>query len=211
MTYRELIDSIIIRVKTISLSRGLPYVRIEDPIYSHWISQAESEIQLRTMALISNKTKKLIEDNNILGLPKDFGKILNLVIDNEEIDYINPRDFQVLSDSTTRYTIYPSDSTGIVYDVNWTDDSNKRIVVYPPLKAGTEIKLNYYPLILDFQDTLLSLDSTIQLPLDYYTLIENKVLSYLFPDFLGLYENEVRRLREYQGVTPIETIEGELG
>ena len=82
MTYNELKDSINARYKMDATLANVPYTVLQDNWIYQLITQAESEIQRKTLVLTASDdvTVGSTETNTLpYSLPADFGKIRQLI------------------------------------------------------------------------------------------------------------------------------------
>jgi hypothetical protein len=240
MTYKELKDSIIARYKMDALLRSVPYIDLQEAWIFQLITQAEADIQRRTLASTLTLTADIGTDhaspmpNNgavgeaeqywvlfpfdqittsisglddlrqgynaiLYGLPKDCGKIRQIITsEQEELEYKTPEDFTKLTDRSGKY-----------YTLLW--DGDIKVFQMYPVPTSVSMTFVYYKAILPFIDNNLTEGSDIQLPPEYYTAIEYKVMSNIFRDYIDLYEQIIRDLKEYQNNTPYNQLMGELG
>lgn len=194
MTLREVRDAFLMRYKRLSMQRQQPVDKIGDAEIAFYISSAQQDIQRRLSVVESSTDITLDSISNLYALPATFGKQKHAYIADtplEEIPIIEAEKRAI------------SGNTGFWYAIKVTGHS---AYVFCPATSGT-LTIIYYPDLGFYQPSLgasqtwgsfngVTYSGNLILPDRYDMAILYNMLSQIFPDFLALYEKEIKSLRE---------------
>lgn len=200
MTINELRDIFIVKQKLECLKRKTDFFDIENKVLAFMISDAQQDIQRRLSVVESSDTITLGSTSidylsaNTYTLPSNFGKPKHAYIGAnllEEKDLVWLERFIQSGNSGYYYAIKPAGHTSYIIC---------------PIGSGT-LTIQYYPDLGFYQPSLsasqtwgnfngLVYSGNLLLPDRYNNAILYKMLSHLFDDYLGLYEKEIKSLRE---------------
>ena len=209
MTIHEIRDIFLLRYKRLSLQQGQKVDHIPDAEISFYMSAAQQDIQ-RRLAVVETSTEiELSSITPLYALPATFGKqkhayIGDTILAEKPIVWAEQKN--VREEVGDWYAIKISGHTPYVY---CPAESGTLTVVYYP-------DLGYYQPSVDPSQTWGSFSGVVYsgnliLPDRYNMAILYSMLSNIFPDFLVIYEKELRSLRESRQFSDTDTMGYILG
>jgi len=209
MTIKELRDLFYAKYSLDIQLRKMQKIDIADKMLSFFISAAQQDIQRRLSVIESSTDITLGTTTNLYALPVTFGKQKHAYIGNnrlEEKPIIWAEQANVSNISGYWYAIKISGHTPYIYC---------------PISSGT-LTIVYHPDLSYYQPSVsasqvwgtfsgVTYSGNLLLPNRYNMAILYHVLSQIFPDYLSLYEKELKSLRESRQFSGTDTLGYNLG
>lgn len=173
--------------------RGIKEIRIDTKLLANFISQAQQDIQRRLLVVESSTDIELATTTNVHSLPSNFGK--------HKHAYIGTTLLEEKSSQYLREQIAIG-NTGNWYGIYQQGNTQQLITTHT---SGT-LTLFYYPDFRYYQPSVSSsqdwgtfngtvFTGKLLLPDRYDMAILYYMLSKVVPDYMGMYEKELRSLR----------------
>lgn len=209
MTLKEIRDVFLMRYKRLSQQRQQPFDSLNDAEISFYISAAQQDIQRRIGVVETSTSITLGTISNLYALPASFGKQKHAYIGDsplDEIGIVEAERLSIYGDASSYYAIKVTGHTA--YILCPISSGTLTIVYYPDL--------GYYQPSLGSSQTWGSFNGVVYsgnaiLPDRYNMAIIYNMLSNIFPDFLALYEKELKSLRESRQFSTSDTLGYNLG
>lgn len=209
MTIKEVRDVFLMRYKRLSQQRQQPFDHINEAEIAFYISAAQQDIQRRLSVIESSTDIELDSISNLYALPVTFGKQKHVYVGDislEEISIVDAEKRSLTGDNGAWYAIKVTGHSAYIY---CPMTSGTLTIVYHP-------DLNYYQPSLgasqswgNFSGVVYS--GNLLLPDRYDMAIIYNMLSNIFPDFLALYEKELKSLRESRQFSGSDTLKYTMG
>jgi hypothetical protein len=209
MLLTEIRDAFLMRYQRISKQLNQKVDVINDAEIAWYISAAQQDIQRRLSVVESSVDITLGTTTNAYALPATFGKqkhayIGSNILEEKPIVWAEKQEV--------------SSSDGYWYAIKVTGHVP---YVYCPISSGT-LTVVYYPDLSYYQPSLgasqvwgsfsgTAYSGNAILPNRYSVAIIYNMLSQIFPDYLSLYEKELKSLRESRQFSVEDTINYNLG
>lgn len=209
MTLKELRDTFLMRYQRISKQLGQKVDIIGDAEIAWYISAAQQDIQ-RRLSVVESSTNITLGSSTVLyALPATFGKQKHAYIGGNRLDEIPIKEAEERQiDGDTGYWYAIKISGHVPY-------------VHCPITSGT-LTVVYYPDLSYYQPSLgasqvwgsfsgAAYSGNPILPNRYSQGLIYNMLSQIFPDYLALYEKELKSLRESRQFSDRDTLTYNLG
>jgi len=209
MNVQEIRDTFLMRYQRLSRQRQQKAEIIPEKEIAWYISAAQQDIQRRLSVVESSKDITLGTTSNLYALPVTFGKQKHAYVGStslveKPIEWAEKQG--VMSQSGYFYAIKISGHTPYIYC---------------PITSGT-LTIVYYPDLSYYQPSLgatqvwgsfngVAYSGNLVLPNRYSVAIIYHMLSQIFPDYLPLYEKELKSLRESRQFSVEDTLNYNLG
>ena len=209
MTLTEIRDTFLMRYQRVSKQLGQKVDIINDSEIAFYISAAQQDIQRRLSVVETSVDITLADVTNLYALPATFGKqkhayIDDVILEEKPITWLEK---MVVGDSSGDY--YGIKISGHTPYVHCDNTSGTLTVVYYP-------DLSYYQPSLSSSQTWGEFSGAVYtgnpiLPNRYSMAIIYNMMSQIFPDYLALYEKELKSLRESRQFSDTDTMGYVLG
>jgi hypothetical protein len=194
MTIKEIRDQFLGQYEIQSQVKGIKRIRIGDKMLAFFISSAQQDIQRRLAVVESTTDITLLTTTNEYSLPSNFGQHKHAYVGSTPLDE-KPERF-------IREQIAAGNS-GYWYGIYVAGNTQKLIT---PISSGT-LTLYYYPDLRYYQPSISSdqdwgnfsgtvFTGKLILPDRYDQAVLYFMLAQIMPDYYGMYEKEVKSLRE---------------
>lgn len=209
MTLQEIRDAFLMRYQRISKQLNQKVDIIGDAEIAWYISLAQQDIQRRLSVVESSVDITLGSETNLYALPATFGKQKHAYISDLLLKEVP------IKEAEQEIAI---GNTGDFYAIKI---SGHIPYVFCPVTSGT-LTIVYYPDLSYYQPSLGSsqvwgtftgavYSGNPILPNRYSIAIITNMLSQIFPDYLALYEKELKSLRESRQFSSTDTLGYILG
>lgn len=189
--------------------RKMQKIEIANKMLSFFISAAQQDIQRRLQVVESSTDITLGTTTNLYALPQTFGKQKHAYIGGNRLI---ERPIKEVEQSNL------DGSSGYWYAIKM---SGHTPYIYCPISSGT-LTIVYYPDLNYYQPSVSSTQvwgtfngsvysGNLILPDRYNMAILYNMLSQIFPDYLALYEKELKSLRESRQFSDTDTLKYNLG
>lgn len=209
MTIQEIRDLFYAKYSFECLARKIDKIELTDKMLSFFISAAQQDIQRRLSVVESSTDITLGDSSNEYALPSTFGKAKHAYIGGN-IVYEKPivwAEQQALNNNN-----------GYWFAIKIKGHTP---YIYCPITSGT-LTVVYYPDLGYYQPSESASQTwgtfngsvysgNLILPDRYDMAILYNMLSQIFPDYLALYEKELKSLRESRQFSDTDTLKYNLG
>jgi hypothetical protein len=209
MTIKELRDLFYAQYSLQSQLRKMQKIEIADKMLSFFISAAQQDIQRRLSVVETSTTITLGTSSNLYALPQTFGKQKHAYVGGDRLEekpIIWAEEQAVDGNDGYWYAIKISGHTPYIY---CPISSGTLTIIYHP-------DLSYYQPSVSASQTWGTFDGVVYsgnliLPNRYNMAILYHILSQIFPDYLMMYEKELKSLRESRQFSDTNTLGYSLG
>lgn len=209
MTIKELRDLFYAQYSLQSQLRKMQKIEIADKMLSFFISAAQQDIQRRLSVVETSTTITLGTSSNLYALPQTFGKQKHAYVGGDRLEE-KPIVWAEQANLDS--------SRGFWYAIKIQGHTP---YIYCPVQTGT-LTIVYYPDLSYYQPSVsasqvwgtfdgVTYSGNLLLPDRYNIAILYYVMSQFFPDYLSLYEKELKSLRESRQFSDSDKLGYNLG